>query len=128
MAPVTSAQGLAGADSSEGGEAAENQTELLKHEWHHSRGTSARRADCVHNPGTIDFHWIDGGKKGVQVSAQVNGVALTASVTFNVSPAIESNYQLFEWVLSPLVFSPQVAHPGLTAPQTVSGFVITRAI
>src|SRR5580658_6141903 len=33
---------------------------------------------------TIDFHWIDGGKKGVQVSAQVAGVALTASVTFNV--------------------------------------------
>jgi len=35
---------------------------------------------------TIDFHWIDGGKKGVQVSAQVAGVALTASVTFNVLP------------------------------------------
>ena len=33
---------------------------------------------------TIDFHWIDGGKKGVQVSAQVAGVALTAAVTFNV--------------------------------------------
>jgi hypothetical protein len=43
MAPVTSARGLAETDSSEGGAAAENQTELLKHEWHHSRGTSARR-------------------------------------------------------------------------------------
>jgi hypothetical protein len=52
MAPVTSARGLAETDSSEGGAAAENQTELLKHEWHHSRGTSARRADRVHNPGT----------------------------------------------------------------------------
>src|ERR1700693_3522706 len=51
MAPVTSARGLAGTDSWEGGEAAENQTELLKHEWHHSRGASARRADCMHNPG-----------------------------------------------------------------------------
>src|SRR6202167_1830023 len=51
MAPVTSARGLAATDSWEGGEATENQTELLKHEWHHSRGTSARSADCVHNPG-----------------------------------------------------------------------------
>jgi len=56
MAPVTSARGLAETDSSEGGAAAENQTELLKHEWHHSRGTSARRADRVHNPGTSKTH------------------------------------------------------------------------
>lgn len=32
----------------------------------------------------VDFHWIAGGKNGVQVNAQVNGTALTASVTFNV--------------------------------------------
>src|ERR1039458_4071991 len=51
MEPVTSARGLAETDSWEGGEAAENQTDLLKHEWHHSRGTSARSVDSVHNPG-----------------------------------------------------------------------------
>jgi hypothetical protein len=50
---------LAETDSSEGGAAAENQTELLKHEWHHSRGTSARRADRVHNPGESDMDIAD---------------------------------------------------------------------
>ena len=54
MAPVTSARGLAETDTWEGGEVAENQTELLKHEWHHSRGASARRADCMHNPGITE--------------------------------------------------------------------------
>src|SRR5580698_9651525 len=48
---VTSARGLAETGSREGGEAAENYPDLLNHEWHHSRGTSARSADCVHNPG-----------------------------------------------------------------------------
>src|SRR5580700_4866723 len=50
---VTSARGLAETGSREGGEAAENYPDLLNHEWHHSRGTSARSADCVHNPGVI---------------------------------------------------------------------------
>src|SRR5580698_7915069 len=53
---VTSARGLAETGSREGGEAAENYPDLLNHEWHHSRGTSARSADCVHNPGDIKFY------------------------------------------------------------------------
>ena len=34
----------------------------------------------------------------------------------NRSPAIESNHQLFEWVLPPLVFSPLGAHTRPSAP------------
>src|ERR1700683_1920520 len=51
---VTSARGLAETGSREGGEAAENYPNLLNHEWHHSRGTSAPSADCVHNPGVTE--------------------------------------------------------------------------
>ncbi len=45
-------------------------------------------------------------------------VSISTVTSAHRSPAIESNHQLFEWVLPPLVFSPRGAHAGLPAPQS----------
>ena len=109
MAPVTSARGLAETDSSEGGAAAENQTELLKHEWHHSRGTSARRADRVHNPGrsklktfTRDLSQLlkvldsNDYQNGIKTLDEINDAGGLAAVRTNLERCISASSHLAE--------------------------------
>jgi len=50
----------------------------------------------------------------VEFSREVSTSTVTSA---HRSPAIESNHQLFEWVLPPLVFSPFGAHTRSPAPQ-----------